>query len=65
MLDERETDAMLETTGPKSRRRRAGELYDAFAGESDEDDLLSDDDSIDGQERFRDRGSLEEEQHHP
>jgi kexin len=38
--DQEETDGMLETKGGR-RKRRAGELYDAFAGESDEE-LFSD-----------------------
>jgi kexin len=29
--------------GRRQARRRGGELYDAFAGESDEEDILSDD----------------------
>jgi kexin len=55
--DQEETDGMLETKG--RRRRRAGELYDAFAGESDEelfsssdgegdDGVYRDDDDADG-----------------
>jgi len=39
--DQDETDAMLSGDAAKGRRRRAGELYDAFAGESDEE-LFSD-----------------------
>ncbi|KAL6715845.1 pheromone processing endoprotease [Lecanora helva] len=41
----------------KGRGRRAGELYDAFAGESDEEGLLSEDESVgDGDRgRYRDR----------
>jgi kexin len=55
--------------GRKKRAKRGGELYDAFAGESDED-LLSDDEGDEGpyrdQERFnekyaQDEGSEEEE----
>ncbi|KAF2674617.1 kexin precursor [Microthyrium microscopicum] len=42
--DQEETDGMLASTTRRGRRRRAGELYDAFAGESDED-LFSDDDA--------------------
>jgi kexin len=42
---------MLETKG--RRRRRAGELYDAFAGESDED-LFSDEEENDGSYRDED-----------
>lgn len=44
MLDDGEEDANGDAGG-KRTKRRAGELYDAFAGESDEDDqLLSDED---------------------
>jgi kexin len=44
-----ETDGMLESMnggagGKKGRKKRAGELYDAFAGESD-DELFSDDEA--------------------
>jgi kexin len=49
--DQEETDGMLETKG--RRRRRAGELYDAFAGESDED-LFSDEEENDGSYRDED-----------
>ena len=38
----------------KGRARRGGELYDAFAGESDED-LLSDDEGDEGPYRDQDR----------
>jgi kexin len=51
VLDDQETDAMLETKG---RRKRAGELYDAFAGESDEE-LFSDDETRENPHRtYRD-----------
>jgi kexin len=51
VLDDQETDAMLETKG---RRKRAGELYDAFAGESDEE-LFSDEEERGNQQRtYRD-----------
>lgn len=53
-------------TGGKRKGRRAGELYDAFAGESDEEQLLSDseaeveeyrDEGLEGEdEKGRDRG---------
>ena len=39
----------------KRKGRRAGELYDAFAGESDEEGLLSDEDD----EEYRDEGPVE------
>lgn len=39
----------------KKKGRRAGELYDAFAGESDEEGLLSDEDD----EGYRDEGPAE------
>ena len=61
-----DADAGTGLTGAASGRRprrRAGELYDAFAGESDEDQLLSDsddevekayrDDDVDGEDRGR------------
>lgn len=41
--DQEETDGMLAAGSKRGRRRRAGELYDAFAGESDEE-LFSDED---------------------
>ena len=41
--------------GGKRKARRAGELYDAFAGESDEEGLLSDED----EEEYRDEGPAE------
>jgi kexin len=40
-----EEDEELVGAGKRRRNRRAGELYDAFAGESDEEDLFSDDES--------------------
>jgi kexin len=40
--------------GRKKRAKRGGELYDAFAGESDED-LLSDDEGDEGPYRDQDR----------
>ena len=55
--------------GRKKRTKRGGELYDAFAGESDEDLLSDDEDGDEGpyrdQERFNekyaeDNGSEEE-----
>ncbi|RAK74249.1 kexin kexB [Aspergillus fijiensis CBS 313.89] len=52
--DEDELQAM---NGRSARtRRRGGELYNAFAGESDEEPLFSDDD----EEPYRDRGISEE-----
>ncbi|KAL9602177.1 MAG: hypothetical protein Q9219_002041 [cf. Caloplaca sp. 3 TL-2023] len=53
VLDDADVGAGL--TGAKSGRRprrRAGELYDAFAGESDEEELLSDSDE--GEKVYRD-----------
>ena len=41
--------------GGRKKGRRAGELYDAFAGESDEEGLLSDED----EEGYRDEGPAE------
>ena len=43
--------------GEKKKTRRAGELYDAFAGESDEEGLLSEEDD----EEYRDEGPAERE----
>lgn len=40
----------------KRKARRAGELYDAFAGESDEEGLLSDEED---DEEYRDEGPVE------
>ena len=48
---------MLNGNGPAGGRkkgRRAGELYDAFAGESDEEQLLSE--SEKNEEEYRDDG---------
>ena len=56
MLDEE--DAMLNDNGAvggKRKGRRAGELYDAFAGESDEEQLLSESEKED-EEEYRDDG---------
>jgi kexin len=47
--DQEEIDGMLEN----KRKRRAGELYDAFAGESDEE-LFSDEEGHGNQYRDRD-----------
>ncbi|KAL5116921.1 pheromone processing endoprotease [Pleosporales sp. CAS-2024a] len=53
-VDDREDTGMLgAAAGRKKRARRGGELYDAFAGESDED-LLSDDDGDEGPYKDRD-----------
>ena len=41
--------------GGKKKGRRAGELYDAFAGESDEEGLLSEEDD----EEYRDDAPAE------
>jgi kexin len=67
MLDDQEdTEGMLSgTSGARKGRRRAGELYDAFAGESDEE-LFSDDegyrDEYDegGPERLNEKGPQSE-----
>jgi kexin len=59
MIDDNEEEvplaANLAGAGKKKNSRRAGELYDAFAGESDEE-LFSDDevDMHSGDERYRD-----------
>ncbi|KIW01012.1 uncharacterized protein PV09_07529 [Verruconis gallopava] len=46
--DDDELDALAsKMAGSKRKSRRAGELYDAFAGESDEDSLFSDGDDHD------------------
>ncbi|KAH5155907.1 hypothetical protein HBH69_095120 [Parastagonospora nodorum] len=53
-IEDREDTGMLgATAGRKKHARRGGELYDAFAGESDED-LLSDEDGDEGPYRDRD-----------
>ncbi|KAL9099449.1 MAG: hypothetical protein Q9163_005051 [Psora crenata] len=46
------------TAGGRRLKRRAGELYDAFAGGSEEEDegLLSDEDELDDREEYRDVG---------
>ena len=58
-----EEDGMLNGNGTargKRKGRRAGELYDAFAGESDEEQLLSD---SEGEEKgYRDEGGVEEDE---
>ena len=54
MLDD-EDAALNGGAGGKKKGRRAGELYDAFAGESDEEGLLSDEDD----EEYRDDGPEE------
>ena len=56
MLDDE--DVMLKgngAAGGKRKGRRAGELYDAFAGESDEDQLLSESEKED-EEEYTDDG---------
>lgn len=59
MLEEEEV--LNGAKGGKRPKRRAGELYDAFAGESDEDEqLLSDDEGAD--EAYRDIEPEGEEQ---
>jgi kexin len=53
-VEDREDTGMLgAAAGRKKRARRGGELYDAFAGESDED-LLSDEEGDEGPYRDRD-----------
>jgi kexin len=53
-VEDREDTGMLgAAAGPKKRARRGGELYDAFAGESDED-LISDEEGDEGPYRDRD-----------
>ena len=49
--------------GGKRSKRRAGELYDAFAGGSEEEDegLLTDEDEIEGREGYRDVPATTEE----
>ena len=56
VLDDQDTNGHSDTRG-KPVKRRAGELYDAFAGESDEE-LLSDDDV----EEYKDERSQEGEE---
>lgn len=46
--------------GGKRKGRRAGELYDAFAGESDEEQLLSDSEAE--VEEYRDEGLAGEDE---
>lgn len=61
--DDDDDDAPANGTVRRKRGRRAGELYDAFAGESDEESLLSEDEEDghahgpyhDRQEGYRDR----------
>ncbi|PVI02486.1 hypothetical protein DM02DRAFT_301642 [Periconia macrospinosa] len=70
ILDEAEDDeggartGMLAGAGARSGRRakRGGELYDAFAGESDED-LLSESEDGDGPYRDRDESPYDEKAH--
>lgn len=56
MLDDEDV-ALNGGAGGKKKGRRAGELYDAFAGESDEEGLLSEEDD----EEYRDEGPAERE----
>lgn len=51
MLDD--DDLLNKNSSGKPLRRRAGELYDAFAGESDEDQLLSEDEET--EEAYQDQ----------
>lgn len=56
-----EEDGMLNgAAGGRKKGRRAGELYDAFAGESDEEQLLSE--SEGEEEHYRDEGPDNEEE---
>jgi len=61
-VEDREDTGMLgAAAGRKKRARRGGELYDAFAGESDEEDLLSEDGDGDvGPYRDREQGGFSE-----
>ena len=52
---------MTGAAGRKKRPPRAGELYDAFAGESDEEFVLSDDESDDGGGPYRDTEIVKKE----
>lgn len=54
MLDDEDV-AVNGGVGGKKKGRRAGELYDAFAGESDEEGLLSDED----EEEYKDEAPAE------
>ena len=59
MVDDDDANGGLNgTTRGKRQKRRGGELYDAFAGESDEEGLLSA--SEDG-ESYKDEGPIEDE----
>ncbi|KAF2831284.1 hypothetical protein CC86DRAFT_137295 [Ophiobolus disseminans] len=59
-VEDREDTGMLgAAAGRKKRARRGGELYDAFAGESDED-LISDEEGDEGPYRDRDGGRYNE-----
>lgn len=62
--DREETGMLSGAAAKKGRARRGGELYDAFAGESDED-LLSDSDGGDegpyrDQEKYNEKHGREE-----
>ena len=56
-FEELRDEDLIGTSGRKRTKRRAGELYDAFAGGSEEEDegLLSDEDN-EGKEGYRDEG---------
>ncbi|KAF2132623.1 KEX1 protease precursor [Dothidotthia symphoricarpi CBS 119687] len=58
-VEDREDAGML-AGGAKKRARRGGELYDAFAGESDEDLLSGDEEGDEGPYRDRERGGFSE-----
>ncbi|EUC35969.1 hypothetical protein COCCADRAFT_34558 [Bipolaris zeicola 26-R-13] len=66
--EDRDDAGLLSGAGAGARKKRAkrgGELYDAFAGESDEDLLSDDDDGNEGpyrdQERFNEKYARDEE----
>jgi kexin len=64
-VEDREDTGMLgAAAGRKKRARRGGELYDAFAGESDEE-LISDEEGDEGPYRdtgYNEKGSVESEE---
>ena len=51
----------VNATGGKRTKRRAGELYDAFAGESDEDNQLLSDEDDEDDEAYHDTAGAEGE----
>lgn len=55
MLEDQDAVLSRDDTGGKKQPRRAGELYDAFAGESDEEQLLSDEGE---EEEYHDEGPV-------